>query len=110
MDFSKFYFINKNDVRNKHNKYEYINHEAEVFSSDTVCNCSYVYKCKCSKDNPVNRLSDEGIGRVQDELNPTQQEDYDAVYGLDKLPLLFNDPDIIDSNFDSNDDIEEASK
>ena len=101
MDFSKFYFINKNDVRNKHNKYEYINRETEVFSSDTVCNCSYVYKCKCSKDNPVNRLSDEGVGRVQDELNPTQQEDYDAVYGRQ---------DTIDSSFDSNDDIEEASK
>ncbi len=102
MGSNSFIFRNSNDGRaSNRNKYRYIKRETEVFSSDTVCNCSYVYKCKCSKDNPVNRLSDEGFGRVQDELNPVQQEDYDAVYGRQ---------DTVDSSFDSNDDIEEKKQ
>jgi len=97
-------FNKRNNGIKKHNKYEYVKPETEVFSSDTACNCIHSI-CKCDRDNPTNRLSDEGFGRVQDELSEVQQEDYDAVYGLDSLPKLFGNNDIINSQFDSNDDL-----
>jgi len=104
---NNFIYRNRNDGRGKHDKYEYIQPEFEQFSSDTVCNCSYGI-CKCDRDNPAVRLSEEGFGRMEDQLSDVQQEDYDSVYGLDSLPLLFGNNDIVSSQFDSNDDIEET--
>lgn len=103
-----FYLNKRNNGIRKHNKYEYIEPVVEQFSSDTVCDCIYSI-CKCDRDNPANRISDEGFGRVQDELSDIQQEDYDAVYGLDSLPKMFGNNDIINSQFDSNDDLPEQA-
>ena len=81
--------------KSKHNKYKYIEPETVTYSSDTVCSCDFSI-CKCHLDNPANRLSVEGYGRMEDELSDIQQEDYDAVYGRQ---------DTVYNQFDSNDDL-----